>query len=263
MYRFLPFLSLLLIQSPIWAQSNSTIRSARPGQSLDPYSVGKGVYQLQNGFYAGGSNYTEEDLQYRYFSNQAVIRIGLSERFEINAGWNYRDEQRQLRDSLFRQDGTELNAMGMRFVLQEAKGDFPALGAQVGLRFPALGKAYRNNYLAPTMTLIANGTFASKWSYTFNLGLVYDGISPQAAAIYTANLGYNLSDNWFVFVENYGNFSNTHYENRWDAGIGWLITPDLQIDFYGGAGYNNALWDYFCSVGVSWRYVQNKQEKAK
>lgn len=251
---------LLLLQSPVWAQFNATVRSARPGQSIDPYSVGKGVYQLQNGLYAGGSNYKGEDIKYRYFSNQAVFRVGLSERAEANIGWNYRNEQRQVNDSLFRQDGTELNAIGLRLALQEAKGAFPALGAQISLRFPALGLAYRNNYLAPTMILTANGDLNPKWNYTLNLGLVYDGASPQAAGIYTANLAHNLSDKWSVFIESYGNFSDTHFENRWDAGIAWLVANDFQLDFYGGAGYNDELWDYFCAVGISWRYAKNKEK---
>lgn len=257
-YRLLLFIVCLLAQNILWAQFSSTVRSARPGQSLDPFSVGKGVYQWQNGFYSSGINQAEADFQQRSWSNRAVFRVGLTERLEINGAWNYQSKVQRFPNDTLHRNGIAQNAVGVRVALQEARGMLPALGAQIGLQFPALSSAYRNAYIAPIMVLIGSGQFSERLGYTFNLGMSYDGQGPKPRGLYTLNLAYSFAERWSVFVENYGNFTDLQFETGWNGGLAYLLHPNLQLDFYGGAGCNTLdgilQEDYFLSLGFTWRF---------
>ena len=82
------------------AQFNETIRTGRPGQSINPFTVGRGMLQFQQG-YTFDKSETETDANRLMFMNgvrenstfENVIRYGIMERVEINAAidykWNY------------------------------------------------------------------------------------------------------------------------------------------------------------------------------
>jgi len=67
-------------------------------------------------------------------------------------------------------------------------------------------------------------------------------------------MGIGLTRSLGIFVEAFGLLA-TERENEHlvDAGFTWLVLPNLQLDFSGGLGLNEAASDYFISAGLSYR----------
>lgn len=89
----------------------------------------------------------------------------------------------------------------------------------------------------------------------------FNGNDAKPNGIYVANISYSINSKWGTFIENYGNFTNSNFENRWDTGLAYLLNDNLQLDIYGGAGYNNNRIDYFISIGISWRTLAIRNKK--
>lgn len=260
MKNCLLFVLFSLMVIALKAQFNETIRTDRPGQGVGPFTVGKHVFQTQTGFDMGGFN--ERDLNFSglSFAPNTVLRFGLTNHLEINTAFEYRHDGYKLDDSTFSTNGFSSGSIGAGINLYEGDKSFPAVGLQVAFKLPVLSSSYNFNYIAPKIFLTASQDLNDKISILLNLGVNYNGIDAKPSGIYVFNIGFGISPRCGTFIENYGNFTNNNFENRWDSGIAYLLNDNLLIDIYGGAGYNNGILDYFTSIGISWR-IQSSQNK--
>lgn len=232
------------------SQFNETIRTGRPGQAIGPFAVGRYVFQTQTGFDYGGVEKSAYNL-----AGNTVCRFGITRHFEINTAWEYRSDQYKKNDVEWNTNGLSLGAIGTRINLFEGKGAIPAVGLQATFKLPILSKAYNFSYVAPKVLLIANQKLSDKFNLLVNFGVDYNGNNAAPTGVYVINISYSICEKWGTFVENYGNFTPVKFENRWDCGFAYLLNDNLQLDLYGGAGYNNKQTDYFTSIGISWRFI--------
>ncbi len=251
-------LGIFISTNNCFGQFNETIRTGRPGQAIGAYAVGKNVFQTQTGVDFGGSNATR--LKSNTVAPNTVLRFGITKTAEINSGWEYRTDKYKTDTSSYVQSGLSGANLGMRFNILPAIKQHPSLGFQFSLKMPILSKDYNPKFVAPRFLLIATENFSDRWSLTANAGASYNGNDAEPTGIYVLNLSYALSSKFGTFIENYGHYYKSHLENRWDAGIAYLANNNLQLDIYGGAGYNYGKMDYFVSIGVSYRAltVRNK-----
>lgn len=241
------------------AQFNETIRTGRPGQAIGPYSVGRSVFQTQTGFDAGGSANNSSDANSHYILPNTVFRFGITKHFELNTSLSYSNNRYNLHDSSYSTNGLSTATVGTRINLYEGKNSIPAVGLQIVFKLPVLSHDYNPKYIAPRILFIAGQKLTDKVSYVINIGPEWNGNDAKPTGVYVANLTYSFSPKWGTFLENYGSFTNNHFENRWDTGLAWLVNENLQLDAYGGVGDNYGTTDYFGSVGISWRVVTARQ----
>ena len=255
MKKILIAIIAIVLSNGIYAQFNENIQTGRPGQAIGPLTVGRYVFQVQSGFDFGGFKEKNIDFKGNNILPNTVVRFGITRHFELNTTWEYRRDRFTIKDSAYSFSGLSNLSVGTRINLYEGKKNIPAIGLQVHLKMPNLSNDYMQEYLAPKIILVATQSFNDKFSATLNLGADYNGNDAQPTGLYVANFGYSISPKVAIFVENYGNFTRSDFEHRWDTGLAWLLNNHLQLDAYGGVGYNNGRTDYFGSVGFSWRTV--------
>lgn len=243
----------LFVTPTLFAQFNETIRADRPGQANSAYTVGKNVFQLQSGFDVSGIK--APTFKSNSLLPSSVLRIGLTSKFELNTAWEYRVDYFNVDTIKYLQQGLSLAAVGMRFNIIEAKNYQPAIAFQFSLKMPILSKHYNFKNIAPTFILIIAENLSDKFTLAINAGAGFNGNNATPLGTYVVNFGYAINNKLGIFLENYGNYSTHFFENRWDTGIAYLVTDNLQLDLYGGVGYNKRTLDYFVSTGISYRFV--------
>ncbi len=247
------FISLLSVT--VFGQYNETIRTGRPGQSIGPFTTGKNIFQIQSGMDVFGASDKNSTDKISGFLNNTVIRYGISETFEVSALVDY------IFDETVTQSGEELKSsglramdVGMRYHIIDGDGKWlPNIGFQIRMRLPILAEDYKIDHVAPRFNIVTSNPLGKGFTLVTNTGASWNGNSAAPRGFYIVNLSWPFSDKLGGFVENYGSFANGPSETFWDAGVGWLLNPDLQLDIFGGFGVNDGIKSYFTSVGVSWR----------
>jgi len=239
------------------AQYSETIRTNRPGQAFDPYSVGSRVVQFQPAmdlFFIESSKSKESII-----SSNNEIRYGVNEKLEINSVINIQSNNISTNNTKQSFGGIENFQLGMKYnLLNSGKGIFSGVGLLTRFRLPISSEVYSSNELAPTFSLITSGSLIDKlsmstvWGVAFNLN---DNISYN----YVLNTSYSLTDHLSSFIENYGTIqknvimSNKNFNTYFDAGFSYLVNRNLQLDILGGAASNFGIKQYFVSIGLAWR----------
>ncbi len=256
----------LLVSTVSVAQYGETIRSGRPGQAIGPFTVGARVLQIQAGTDFSAARYRTAEtgaVNERRFGADMVTRIGLTERFEMSFGLAYLND-RMRSDSLNRlSNGISAFSVRIRSNVLVGKGLIPTVGFQFNLGLPAVSKDYRAAQVAPKLTVMTGQRLGKRFGFTTNSGVVWNGNSEIPRGFYIFNLGYDITDFMFIFIEQYADMGRNSWNGSVDGGFGFLVNPDLQLDVLGGYGPFNVHDDWFVSAGVSWRIRFNKREKTE
>ena len=256
------FFQLLLLfffgLTPLMAQYSETIVSDRPGQSNSPYTVGKMVFQLQTGLQVGGGNadnYKRNDLEV-----PAYIRFGITDKIEVNTLWGLRNTTTERFNQEFRSSGLNMANFGLRFNIFEETEKAPALGFEFAYKSKMVSKDFKPDYPATRFMFMTSKGLSDLISVTANLGADFDGYGDAPSGLYTLNLVLTVHDELSVFFENYGFFNGNYFDTYFDFGGGYLLNNNLQLDLSGGFGYNDDIFDYFVSGGVSYRIISWRKE---
>lgn len=248
----------ILSFSPVFAQYSETIVSDRPGQSNSPYTVGKMVFQLQTGLQVGGGNadnYKRNDLEI-----PAFIRFGITDKIEVNTLWGLRNTTTERFNQEFKSSGFNMANFGLRFNIFKETEKVPALGFEFTYKTKMVGEDFKPDYASTRFNIMASKGFSDLIGLTANLGTDFDGYGDAPAGFYTLNLVLTVTDELSVFFENYSFFNGDYFDTYFDFGGGYLLNNNLQLDLSGGFGYNDDIFDYFISGGVSYRITSWRKE---
>ncbi|MEQ8423885.1 MAG: transporter [Cyclobacteriaceae bacterium] len=249
----LAFIIFLSAAQSGFGQYGETIRSGRPGQSIGPFTVGKGILQIQSGMDVFGFEDDAANVKGDGFLNNTVVRYGLAERFEISALTDFRYETINLSGTEADRGGLASFDVGGRYHIYTGHGLVPNLGFQLRFRLPILSDDYKIDDVAPRFTIITSQQLSETFTLFTNWGASWNGVNSTATGFYTINLAFPISGRLGGFIENYGSTTDGNFDSRFDAGFSYLINNDLQFDLLGGPGKNDGVKDYFISLGVSWR----------
>jgi len=244
----------VLVGRTCYGQYSETLSTDRPGQAFTPYTVGKGAFQFETGVAYLGSRESSTDFRSNSAGLAASFRHGLSETFELNYGFNLLT--RSLRADSADQNATGVQGMnvGTRFNIKSGEGNQPSFGLLLTLFFNNFSHpAFRTDHVAPLFLILYNQSLSDVVSISGNLGMSWNGDTPQPQTNYVLNLGFSLSENLSAFVENFGWISDGNLNTNFDGGIAYLINNNLQIDVSGGYGKNDGIADFFIGAGVSVR----------
>jgi hypothetical protein len=251
MYKFLFLPILVFTYHTAIAQFNESIRTGRPGQAIGAFTVGTSIFQIQSGFdYFGSKN---NGIKSTGFLNNTVLRYGLTEPFEISALLEYKTETITQNDSKTYNGGLSAMDIGMRYHIYTGKGFIPNIGFQFRLRLPVLSADYRIEDIAPRFIIVTSQQLSKTFTLITNWGAAWNGNNSSPTGTYVINLAFPFTDKLGAFVETFGAYGRGNFFINFDTGLAWLLTPDLQLDIYGGYGNNYGINDYFLSTGVSWR----------
>ena len=245
-------ISFITLTSSV-AQFNETIRTGRPGQAIGAFTVGSGIFQMQSGFDYFGSKNSKADSKNNGLLNNTVMRYGLTEQFEISTLLEYKTERITEGNNKTNQKGLSAFDVGMRYHIYTGKGLIPNVGFQIRMGLPILSEAYQINDLAPRFIVVTSQKLSNTFNLITNWGAAWNGVDSKPLGTYVVNLSFPFNDRFGSFVETFGGYGRGNFLINFDTGLAWLLTPDLQLDLYGGYGNNYGIKDYFVSTGVSWR----------
>lgn len=272
-------LSFLISAVSSQAQFSETIQSGRPGQSIVANTVGKGIFQLQQGGIFSQSKtpgitvvngmigmHRPGYLYQNRFTTENVIRYGVTERIELNAAVNY-DWDNHFGDKdilVLGVDGGYLSTfdIGGRINISQQENVLPTMAVQARL---GMGQTYHESDFELNDIEI---TAAFAWQLGANHGLTVNlvpifsinGFDDRYN--YTVAYSWSFAQDWSLFIENYGGYTasdqiDSFFSTYFDGGFAWVLNDNVQLDVLGGYGKNeiyfNEVQSFFVSAGVSWR----------
>jgi hypothetical protein len=249
--KYVSIIALLITYNVASAQYNETIRTGRPGQSIGPFTVGQGIFQLQSGF--GHYGIESNDITIQGYLNNTVMRLGLTETFELSTLLEYRTEEIDSDEMVTSRTGLSALDVGMRYHIFTGKGLVPSVGFQFRVRLPGLSNDFEVKDIGPRFVVITAQKLSQTFTLITNWGAAWTGNSSTPIGAYTVNLSFPIHKKLGGFVETFGTIQHGKSTINFDTGFAWLLTNDLQLDLFGGFGNNHGVEEYFIQTGVSWR----------
>ncbi|MEM1328451.1 MAG: transporter [Bacteroidota bacterium] len=249
---YLLFFFFSFCQVSLSAQFAENIRSGRPGQGIGAYTLGAKVFQLQSGVNYNSIDFDTNNGTDRWLHN-TVVRLGLVEKWEVSAVFNWRTDEFTMNQDEERQFGISNTQIGARYNVVSGKEKGPTLGIQARALLRAQSEAYRREKIGVTAIAMSSQSLSDKWGLLLNVGMTWTGNNTDPRSFYALSLNGSLSQKWSTFVEVYGNIENP--TANYDAGFAFLVNPDFQLDISAGWQGDEAVQDWFVDGGISWRIV--------
>jgi hypothetical protein len=234
--------------------SAAELTTDRPGQSEPPSVLPPGVWQLETGIQSSRDDTGVADRETLELG-ASLLRFGVSPRWEVRvawAGWIDVDER-----GGFDARGAGDARVGVKVALRAAEGRSPAVSLGLATSLPVGDDAFTSDELDPSVRLDVAHTFG-KVGLTWNVGVAREssaGVSNEVG-VYTVALSSPLGGRLGGFVELYGELpfeSRRDDEIAVDAGLYYLLRPNLQLDLSAGLGLAEAALDRFVAFGFVWR----------
>lgn len=250
---FSGFSSMMLAQQD--AESAQPMVTDRPDATEASSVVPKGTLQVETGgLYEA---FKENDVKFeRSVYNTTLLRYGLLDNFEVRLGWNFEEQSVKVNGA---QIGDALNGLspllfGMKLSIAEEKNGFPEIGLIGHLFLPfSASNDFKPETTGADFRFSLSHTLSEKSSLGYNIGAQWGNDNPEIAYIYTLAYGYSITDRFGFFAEVYGGFpENSRANHLWDAGLTYLLRPNIQFDVSGGTSFT-AGQDVLMSAGISFR----------
>lgn len=241
---------------PIFAQQERPeLITDRPDATEAPSVVVRGALQIESG--ALFTSFEDDVLQTNTTTyNTTLLRFGLLENLELRLGWNFVEQRNKLSTAQeeFIQSGLSPLLLGMKVNISQEKGWLPTIGLIGHLFLPfTASDDFKPQNTSVDFRFAFDHTLSDSSSIAYNLGAQWEADTPGAAYIYTLAYGYSLTDSFGLYAELYGDMPENNSANHyWDAGLTYLVLPNLQLDATVGTSITEGQ-DVLVSAGFSYR----------
>lgn len=249
-------LFMTLVFLPIFAQQERPeLITDRPDATEAPSVVVRGALQIESG--ALFTSFEDDVLQTNTTTyNTTLLRLGLLENLELRLGWNFVEQRNKLSTAQgeVTQSGLSPLLLGMKVNITQEKGWLPTIGLIGHLFLPfTASDDFKPQNTSVDFRFAFDHTLSDSSSIAYNLGAQWEADTPGAAYIYTLAYGYSLTDSFGLYAELYGDMPENNSANHyWDAGLTYLVLPNLQLDATVGTSITEGQ-DVLVSAGFSYR----------
>ncbi len=255
---FINILAIIIASTAfVYAQDETPeLITDRPDQTESSAVVPLGSLQIETGFLM--ENRETDFFNLNSFAyNTTLLRYGLRENFELRLGLEYLGEEVEVKsaDSSYSFSGLSPVYTGFKVKIADEDGWKPEIAFLGGLVLPfTANEDFKPEYTAANIRFAFAHTLSDRLSIGYNLGAEWDGESAVPGYFYSLALGIGITDKIGMFAESYGLITEEgEAEHLVDAGITYLLLPNLQLDISGGLGMNEEAIDNFISFGLSYR----------
>lgn len=235
----------------------------RPDQTESTAIVPRGSVQIE----AGAKRDVDEVDGEKTISDGVgnfLLRIGLSRIAELRLGWNGLTARDQRSGTVSNRISGQTDAsLGAKFHLATEKGRRPAMAVIAFVSVPSGRDEFTSDGFDPGALFAFSHTISDRIGLGYNAGLVFESTAPEgedrqtlSTWTYAIASGFSLSEKVGTFVEVFGSApasASGSSAHSFDAGLTWLVRPNLQLDTSAGVGLNDGATDWFVSVGFSVR----------
>jgi len=247
------FLFFFLLSQIIFGQYTEVINSNYPGFSKSPYSLGTGVYQVENSIFYHHDSRNIFFTKKRSIGTNLAIRAGLfSEKLEFNA--NFKLQQDHILNNLVLGRTMSISGIsefnvGAKYIIFTPKYQdkskeirswkkrmsydwsrlIPAVGIYAGLNTNWLSTRYKAPSISPKAGILLQQDFDDWTTLVTNVYGNYLTLEKQRSYGLVTTLTYSMTDRFSIFGELRGD--QYRYSRIYKAGGGfaYLATKDLQI----------------------------------
>lgn len=245
-----------LLSLPILAQEERPeLITDRPDATESPSVVPQGAIQIETG--ALFTSFEEDLLQTQTLTyNTTLLRYGLFDNLELRLGWNAVEQSNKTTgdDLATIESGLSPLLLGMKVNIAQEKGWLPTIGLVGHLFLPfTASEDFKPQHTSIDFRFAFDHTLLESSSIAYNLGAQWEADSLGAAYVYTLAYGYSITDSFGFYAELYGDLPEKKRSNHyWDAGVTYLILPNLQLDATIGTSITKGQ-DLLLSGGFSYR----------
>ncbi len=227
----------------------------RPDATEAPSVVPLGALQIETG--ALFTSFEENLLQTKTLTyNTTLLKYGLLDNLELRLGWDVVEQSNKTNAEApaVIESGLSPLLLGMKVNIAQEKGWLPTIGLIGHLFLPfTASEDFKPQFTSIDFRFAFDHTLSDTSSIAYNLGAQWEADSPGAAYIYTLAYGYSITDSFGFYAELYGDLPEKNRSNHyWDAGVTYLILPNLQLDATIGTSITKGQ-DLLLSGGFSYR----------
>ena len=249
------FLLILIAAGAKAQESIPELITDRPDQTESAEVVPLNALQIETGFVVFNDKANRvQHTSYAY--NSTLLRYGILPNFELRLGLEYLGNKTDISSNSISGFGPLYTGFKVK-ISDEQKG-MPAIAILGALTLPfTANEEYKPSEPAANMRLSISHTLSDRISMGYNLGAEWDGETPTPGYFYSIALGIGISDKVGLFAESFGLLgANDKEEHLLDAGVTYLLLPNLQVDISGGIGLSENAADSFVGAGLSFRLPQ-------
>ncbi len=289
MFKIKPLLLFyfLLFSAINYGQFTDVINSNRPGESMAAFSVGKTVFQVEDGLYGYHEKYDEHQYSVEGWGNELSIRYGaFFEQLELIVNLKYQNEQ--FDSTLFGNShniGLKKTNIGAKFLVYDPEKNYekkpnlyswkanhkfnfrqfiPAVGIYGGINLNLSGNTFARPYIPKDDKYSLKGMILTQnqfGRYTFLTNLIIDKFPSQKKTLdYVATLTRGFNERWSGMLEVQSNNGDHNGDTYLRVGAAFLPYENIQIDASIGKNFKNTPSMTFGGVGVAWRFDDNYSE---
>jgi len=223
------------------------IQPDRPGESESTTIVPKNYIQIETGFLVEKESATSKN----YDHPSVLWKYGLNEKLEFRLITALASQTKNHQTIT----GLKPLTAGFKVNLWKQKGLMPT-GSFIGqLTTSNMGsKVFQTTFIAPSFRFLMQHKFG-KVAIGYNLGVEWDGETPEPTYIYTFTEVTAVTKKVNCFVELYGfapSLSQAYHSV--DGGLTYLLSKNLVADISGGFGLTHNAPDNYVSLGFSYRF---------
>ncbi|MBO3700537.1 transporter [Roseivirga sp. E12] len=256
-----------LLSVSVFAQeddnSASSIATDRPTQTTSPYVIAPRLFQIETGFYQqqtnqlgvnfpNGVDFKFQNIVY----NSLLLRYGISDKLELRLNQEFGRTRELIDDVITEQSDASFGptTIGVKYQFVEEEGWRPAvaLNGHVGGQFLSSGGGITGD-----LRVNFQNNISDKFNISYNVGIILIENS-RNVGLWTLNLGFTVSPKLTVFLEGYGFKDNVSSQQSIDFGLLYLLSPNLQIDFFGGFAMSELAPDSLFGFGISTNIAKRK-----
>jgi hypothetical protein len=230
----------------------------RPDFTEATSTVGIGVAQLEIGYtYTFDNDGATTTKSHGY--PEALLRYGLmAEWLELRVVWSYAGFEAGNTNV----SGSQDLGLGLKIALTPQEGILPEMAIIPQMSVPTGSNALSADEVLPGVNWVygwaLSDCISTAGSTQFNRAL--DETTSVAFTEWAQSwtVAYSLTDQWGGYTEWFAFFPHSATtalpEHYFNGGFTYLLCNDVQLDFRGGVGLNDAADDYFVGSGLSIRF---------
>ncbi len=235
--------ALLLAPALAGAQETEELVGDRPDFTESSVAVSPGRVQVE-----AGTTWTRDEGETAHELGEVLVRIGVVEDLELRLGlgsWVRAGDA----------EGWDGGSLGLKAQLVEGWGWRPELAVLLGTATPFGDEEVADESWQPEAKLALGWELAEDLELGVNAGYARPGKGESRfdQAQWSAALGWGATERLGFFLEAFG-FGREEAEGdatRYlDAGVTWLLGPELQLDARVGRGLGDDAAEWFAGAGV-------------
>ncbi len=225
-----------------YSQDGDPISTDRPTQSAGAIVVAPGDFLLEVGFL---NEKVTEGLTNSTYLN-ALLRIGIIERFELRITQNYVGSK--VLDE--RTTGLSPLTLGTKVHLLDEHEWKPQMSILAQVTLETGSDDFNPESPVAEFRFNFQNTISDRFGIGYNIGYVDAGFNNF---LYTLNFGVLIADGLSLFAEPYAFFGDD-LDQRFNAGLIYLANPKTQFDVSFGTGISNISPDSFVAFGAAFGF---------